>query len=168
VQGAVMQMISHGFVSGAMFLCIGVLYDQMHSRQIADYGGVVNRMPRFAALFVLFSLANAGLPGTSGFIGEFMVILGAVKFNFWIGLLAATALILGAAYSLFLVKRVIFGKVTNSHVAHLVDLNKREFFMLGLLAIAVIAMGLYPAPFTDAMQTSVADLLQHVAISKAN
>ncbi len=168
VQGGVMQMISHGFVSGAMFLCIGVLYDRMHSRQIADYGGVVNTMPKFAALFVLFSLANCGLPATSGFVGEFMVILGAVKFNFWIGLLAATALIFGAAYSLWLVKRVIFGAVGNHHVAELVDLNAREFFMLGILAVAVIAMGLYPAPFTDAMQVSVADLLKHVAISKAH
>ncbi len=168
VQGGLAQMISHGFVSGAMFLCIGVLYDRMHSRQIVDYGGVVNKMPRFAALFVLFSLANAGLPGTSGFIGEFLVILGAVKFNFWIGMLAATALILGAAYSLWLVKRVIFGAVANKHVAELVDLNGREFAMLGLLAIAVIAMGLYPAPFTDAMQTSVTDLLKHVAVSKLN
>ena len=168
VQGGLMQMISHGFVSGAMFLCIGVLYDRMHSRKIADYGGVVNTMPKFAALFVLFSLANCGLPATSGFIGEFMVILGAVKFNFWIGLLAATALIFGAAYSLWLVKRVIFGAVGNKNVAALHDLNKREFFMLGVLAVAVIAMGLYPAPFTDAMQVSVADLLKHVAISKAH
>ena len=168
VQGGMMQMISHGFVSGAMFLCIGVLYDRMHSRQIADYGGVVNTMPKFSALFVLFSLANCGLPATSGFVGEFMVILGAVKFNFWIGLLAATALIFGAAYSLWLVKRVVFGAVANHHVAELVDLNKREFFMLGVLAVAVIAMGLYPAPFTDAMQVSVADLLKQVAISKAH
>jgi len=167
VQGGLMQMISHGFVSGAMFLCIGVLYDRMHSRQIADYGGVVNTMPKFAALFVFFSLANCGLPATSGFIGEFMVILGAVKFNFWIGLLAATALIFGAAYSLWLVKRVIFGAAGNPQVAALVDLNKREFCMLGILAVAVIAMGLYPAPFTDAMQVSVADLLKHVAVSKA-
>lgn len=166
VQGGIVQMISHGFVSGAMFLCIGVLYDRMHSRQIADYGGVVNTMPRFAALFVLFSLANCGLPATSGFVGEFMVILGAVKFNFWIGLLAATALIFGAAYSLWLVKRVIFGKVGNKHVAELKDLNAREFLMLGVLAIAVIVMGLYPAPVTDAIQTSVSDLLKHVAISK--
>jgi NADH-quinone oxidoreductase subunit M len=166
VQGGMMQMISHGFVSGAMFLCIGVLYDRMHSRQIADYGGVVNKMPKFAALFVLFSLANCGLPATSGFVGEFMVILGAVKFNFWIGLLAATALIFGAAYSLWLVKRVVFGAVANQQVAHLKDLNQREFLMLGFLALAVIAMGLYPAPFTDAMQVSVTDLLQHVALSK--
>ncbi len=166
VQGGLMQMISHGFVSGAMFLCIGVMYDRMHSRQIADYGGVVNKMPKFAALFVLFSLANCGLPATSGFVGEFLVILGAVKFNFWIGLLAATALIFGAAYSLWLVKRVIFGAVANHHVAELVDLNAREFFMLGVLAIAVIGMGLYPAPFIDAMQNSVSDLLVHVAKSK--
>jgi NADH-quinone oxidoreductase subunit M len=168
VQGGIVQMISHGFVSGAMFLCIGVLYDRMHSRQIADYGGVINTMPRFAAFFVLFSLANCGLPATSGFVGEFMVILGAVKFNFWIGMLAATALIFGAAYSLWLVKRVVFGAVGNKHVAELHDLNKREFFMLSVLAVAVIAMGLYPAPFTDVMQTSVSDLLKHVAVSKVN
>jgi len=166
VQGGIIQMISHGFVSGAMFLCIGVLYDRMHSREIADYGGVVNTMPRFATFFVLFSLANAGLPGTSGFIGEFMVILASVQFNFWIGILAATALILGAAYSLWLVKRVVFGLVTNPHVAQLQDLNRREFLMLGVLAIAVIAMGLYPAPFTDVMQVSVSNLLEHVSVSK--
>jgi len=168
VQGGIVQMISHGFVSAAMFLCIGVLYDRMHSRQIADYGGVVNTMPRFAALFVLFSLANCGLPATSGFVGEFMVILGAVKFNFWIGLLAATALIFGAAYSLWLVKRVVFGAVGNAQVAKLQDVNMREFFMLGVLAMAVIAMGVYPLPVTDAMQTSVSDLLKHVALSKLN
>ncbi|SDF49383.1 MULTISPECIES: NADH-quinone oxidoreductase subunit M [unclassified Duganella] len=166
VQGAIMQMISHGFVSGAMFLCIGVLYDQAHSRNIADYGGVVNKMPKFAAFFILFSMANCGLPATSGFVGEFMVILGATQYNFWIGLLAATALIFGAAYSLWMAKRVIFGKVTNHHVAELVDLNGREFFMLGILAVATLYMGLYPAPFTDTMQTSVADLLAHVAHSK--
>ena len=166
IQGGIMQMISHGFVSGAMFLCIGVVYDRMHSRQIADYGGVVHVMPRFAALFVLFSFANAGLPATSGFIGEFMVILAAIKFNFWIGLLAATAVILGAAYSLWLVKRVVFGPVGNDHVKELTDLNRREFFMLGVMAIAVLAMGVYPFPFTEAMQVSVAELLQHVAVSK--
>ncbi|ATQ76170.1 NADH-quinone oxidoreductase subunit M [Massilia violaceinigra] len=166
VSGGIVQMISHGFISGAMFLCIGVLYDRMHSRQIADYGGVVNRMPKFAAFIVLFSMANCGLPATSGFVGEFMVILGAVEFNFWIGMLAATALIFGAAYSLWMVKRVVFGAVANKHVAELTDLNTREFVMLGILAIAVIAMGLYPAPFTDTMQTSVADLLQHVSVSK--
>ncbi|MES2321556.1 MAG: NADH-quinone oxidoreductase subunit M [Pseudomonadota bacterium] len=166
VQGGIVQMISHGFISGAMFLCIGVLYDRMHSRQIADYGGVVGTMPKFAAFIVLFSMANCGLPATSGFVGEFMVILGAVQYNFWIGMLAATALIFGAAYSLWMVKRVIFGAVANKHVAELTDLNKREFLMLGILAIAVMAMGLYPAPFTDTMQTSVADLLKHVAVSK--
>lgn len=166
VQGAIVQMISHGFISGAMFLCIGVLYDRVHSRNIVDYGGVVNTMPKFAALFVLFSMANCGLPATSGFVGEFMVILGAVKYNFWIGMLAATALIFGAAYSLWMVKRVVFGAIVHEHVAQLKDLNKREFFMLGMLAIAVIAMGVYPAPFTDAMQVSVADLLKHVAASK--
>jgi NADH-quinone oxidoreductase subunit M len=166
VQGGIVQMISHGFISGAMFLCIGVLYDRMHSRQIADYGGVVNLMPKFAALFVFFSMANCGLPATSGFVGEFMVILGAVQFDFWTGMLAATALIFGAAYSLWMVKRVIFGDVANKHVAELTDVNKREFFMLGVLALAVLYMGLYPAPFTDTMQTSVADLLKHVAVSK--
>ncbi len=166
VQGGIMQMISHGFVSGAMFLCIGVLYDRVHSRQIADYGGVVNTMPKFAAFFVLFSMANAGLPATSGFIGEFMVILGAVQYNFLIGIFAGTALILGAAYSLWLVKRVVFGEVANDNVAQLADLNKREFFMLGVLAIAVILMGVYPAPVGDAIQTSVADLLKHASVSK--
>ena len=166
MQGGIAQMISHGFISGAMFLCIGVLYDRMHSRDIADYGGVINRMPKFAAFFVLFSMANCGLPATSGFVGEFMVILGAVKFNFWIGMLAATALILGAAYSLWMAKRVMFGKIANHHVDQLTDINKREFFMFTLLAIAVLGMGLYPAPFTDTMQTSVADLLSHVAHSK--
>ncbi len=165
-QGGIVQMISHGFISGAMFLCIGVLYDRMHSRQIADYGGVVNVMPKFAAFVVLFSMANCGLPATSGFVGEFMVILGAVKYNFWIGMLAASALIFGAAYSLWMVKRVVFGKITNHHVHELTDVNPREFFMLGVLAIAVIWMGLYPAPFTDTMQTSVADLLKHVNVSK--
>ncbi len=166
MQGGIMQMISHGFVSGAMFMCIGVLYDRMHTREIADYGGVVNTMPRFAAFFILFSMANAGLPATSGFIGEFMVILSAVEFNFWIGLLTGTALILGAAYSLWLAKRVVFGEVANPNVAALTDVNKREFFVLGLLAIAVIGMGVYPAPFAEAMQVSVTDLLKHVAISK--
>jgi NADH-quinone oxidoreductase subunit M len=168
VQGAIAQMISHGFVSGAMFMCIGVLYDRMHTRQIADFGGVVHTMPRFATFFVLFSLANCGLPGTSGFVGEFMVILGAVKFNFWIGMAAALALILGAAYSLWLAKRVIYGAIANHHVAELLDLDKREFLILGLLAIAVIAVGLYPAPITDAMQVSVGELLKHIAISKIN
>ena len=166
VAGGIVQMISHGFISGAMFLCIGVLYDRMHSREIADYGGVVNTMPKFAAFIVLFSMANCGLPATSGFVGEFMVILGAVEYNFWIGMLAATALIFGAAYSLWMVKRVVFGEIANKNVAALVDLNKREFLMLGILAIAVIWMGVYPAPFTDTMQTSVADLIRHVNTSK--
>jgi NADH-quinone oxidoreductase subunit M len=166
MEGGIVQMVSHGFVSGAMFLCIGVLYDRVHSRNIADYGGVVNRMPKFAAFFVLFSMANSGLPATSGFVGEFLVILGAVKFDFWVGLLAATALILGAAYSLWMVKRVVFGPITNKKVAELTDINKREFFMLAVLAIAVLAMGLYPAPFTDTMQASVTDLLAHVQAGK--
>ncbi|ATJ86875.1 NADH-quinone oxidoreductase subunit M [Ralstonia solanacearum] len=166
VEGGIVQMISHGFISGAMFLCIGVLYDRVHSRQIADYGGVVNTMPKFAALSVFFAMANCGLPATSGFVGEFMVILGSVKFNFWIGLLAATALIFGAAYSLWMVKRVIFGDVGNQHVAELQDLNAREFFMLGVLAIATLYMGLYPKPFTDVMHASVVNLLTHVAQTK--
>ncbi len=165
-QGAYLQMISHGFISGAMFLSIGVLYDRVHSRNIADYGGVVNTMPKFAALFLLFGMANAGLPGTSGFIGEFMVILGAVKYHFWTGFLAATALILGAAYSLWMYKRVIFGAIANDAVAQLSDLNRREFWMLSTLAIAVLVMGVYPAPFTEAIDASVANLLQHIAQTK--
>jgi NADH-quinone oxidoreductase subunit M len=164
--GGIVQMISHGFVSGAMFFCIGVLYDRMHSRNIADYGGVVNTMPKFAAFFVLFAMANAGLPATSGFVGEFMVILGAVKFDFWVALLAATTLILGAAYTLWMVKRVVFGEVANRHVAALTDVNARELLVLTLLAAAVLWMGVYPKPFTDLMDASVAQLLQHVAQSK--
>ncbi|MEC5386977.1 NADH-quinone oxidoreductase subunit M [Uliginosibacterium sp. H3] len=166
VEGALVQMISHGFVSGAMFLCIGVLYDRMHTRQIADYGGVVNRMPKFAALFMLFAMANAGLPATSGFVGEFMVILGAVKFNFWIGFAAATTLIMGAAYTLWMYKRVVFGAVANSHVAELDDINKREFAFLLVLAVCVLVMGLYPLPITEVMHASVSNLLQHVAAGK--
>jgi NADH-quinone oxidoreductase subunit M len=166
VEGGLVQMISHGFVSGAMFLCIGVMYDRVHSRQISDYGGVVNTMPKFAAFFMLFSMANCGLPATSGFVGEFLVILAAVGYNFYIGLLAATALILGAAYSLWMYKRVAFGEVTNEHVAKLKDLDAREFVMLGLLAAATLFMGLYPAPFTDVMHTSVVELLKHAATSK--
>ena len=166
VEGAIVQMVSHGFVSAAMFLCIGVLYDRMHSRQIADYGGVINTMPRFVTFFVLFSMANAGLPATSGFVGEFMVIMGAVQYNFWIGLLAATALILGASYSLWMVKRVAFGDVANDHVRDLKDLSSREFLILGLMALAVIYMGVHPKPFTDVMHTSVEALLQHVSHSK--
>jgi NADH-quinone oxidoreductase subunit M len=159
-------MVSHGFVSGAMFMCIGVLYDRMHTRQIADYGGVVNRMPRFAALFVLFAMANAGLPATSGFVGEFMVILAAVKFNFWVGLLAATTLIFGAAYTLWMVKRVIFGEVANDHVNALKDTNDREFWLLMVLAFFVMLMGLWPALFTDYMTVSVDGLLRHLSVSK--
>ncbi len=166
MEGGIVQMISHGFISGAMFLCIGVLYDRVHSRNIADYGGVVNTMPKFAALLLFFSMANCGLPATSGFVGEFMVILAAVKFNFWIGFLAATALILGAAYSLWMYKRVAFGDVVNEHVAALKDIGAREFFMLGLLAVATLYMGLYPKPFTDVMHGSVVELLKHVAVSK--
>jgi NADH-quinone oxidoreductase subunit M len=166
VEGALVQMISHGFISGAMFLCIGVMYDRMHSRQIADYGGVVHTMPKFAAFFLFFAMANSGLPATSGFVGEFMVILGAIKFDFWVGFAAATTLILGAAYTLWMVKRVAFGAVANDHVAELQDIGGREFLFLALLALAVLAMGLYPFPFTDVMHASVDNLLKHVAVSK--
>lgn len=166
--GGIVQMIGHGFVSAAMFLCIGVLYDQAHSREIASYGGVVNTMPKFAAFALLFAMANCGLPATAGFVGEWMVILGAVQFNFWIGTAAASALIFGAAYTLWMYKRVYLGPVTNETVKKLKDINAREFFMLGLLAFAVMYMGLYPKPFTDVMNSSVADLLRHVAISKLN
>jgi len=166
VSGGIVQMISHGFVSAAMFLAIGVLYDRMHSREIASYGGVVNTMPRFTAFALLFVMANCGLPGTAGFVGEWMVILGAVKVNFWVGMAAASALIFGAAYSLWMFKRVYLGPVANDHVKHLVDINKREFFFLALLAIAVLYMGIYPKPFTDVMDVSVAELLRHVAQSK--
>jgi NADH-quinone oxidoreductase subunit M len=164
--GAIVQMVSHGFVSGAMFLCIGVLYDRVHSRDIAAYGGVVNTMPRFAALAVFFAMANCGLPGTAGFVGEWMVILGTVKVNFWIAALAATTLIWGAAYTLWMVKRVYFGEIANDDVRTLTDLNGREFAMLGILALAVLAMGLYPKPFTDVMHASVVELLRHVSVTK--
>ena len=166
VEGALVQMISHGFVSAAMFLCVGVMYDRMHSRQIADYGGVVNTMPKFAAFMMLFAMANCGLPATSGFVGEFMVIMGATKFNFWIGFLAATTLIFGAAYTLWMYKRVIFGAIANDHVRDLKDINGREYLFLALLAIAVLGMGIFPAPFTEIMHVSVSDLLKHVAVSK--
>ncbi|WP_119155764.1 NADH-quinone oxidoreductase subunit M [Caldimonas tepidiphila] len=166
VSGAIVQMISHGFVSGAMFLCIGVLYDRMHSRQIGDYGGVVNTMPKFAAFALLFSMANAGLPGTAGFVGEWMVILGTVQVNFWLGAIAATALVFGASYTLWMYKRVYFGPVTNDNVRTLTDINAREFLMLAVLAVAVLWMGVYPKPFTDVMHHSVTDLLRHVAVSK--
>jgi NADH-quinone oxidoreductase subunit M len=166
VAGGIVQMISHGFVSGAMFLCIGVLYDRVHSREIAAYGGVVNTMPKFAAFALLFAMANCGLPGTAGFVGEWMVILGTVQLNFWLGLLAATAMITGAAYTLWMVKRVYFGDVANGDVKALTDINAREFLALGLLAAATLWMGLFPKPFTDLMNPSVAELLRHVAITK--
>jgi NADH-quinone oxidoreductase subunit M len=166
VSGGLVQMIAHGFVSGAMFLSIGVLYDRVHSREIASYGGVVNTMPRFSAFALLFAMANCGLPGTAGFVGEWMVILGAVKFNFWIGLLASTALIFGAAYTLWMYKRVYLGPVANDDVKALQDINAREFLMLALLAVAVLYMGIHPKPFTDVMDPSVAQLLKHVAVSK--
>ncbi len=166
MSGGIVQMVSHGFISGAMFLCIGVLYDRVHSREIAAYGGVVNTMPKFAAFAVFFAMANSGLPGTSGFIGEWMVILGTVKAGFWLAMLAATALIFGAAYNLWMVKRVYFGPVANDHVKALTDLNSREFLMMAVLAIAVLWMGVYPKPFTDVMHVSVTELLKHVAQSK--
>ena len=166
MQGAVVQMVSHGFVAGAMFLCIGVLYDRLHTRQIADYGGVINRMPKFAALFLLFSMANAGLPATSGFVGEFLVILGAVQFDFWIGLLAATALIWGAGYSLWMYKRVVFGPVANPNVDKMEDVNRREFWLLMRMAALVLFMGIYPKFFTDLIQVSVEQLLTHVSQTK--
>jgi NADH-quinone oxidoreductase subunit M len=168
VAGGIVQMIAHGFVSAAMFLCIGVLYDRVHSREIASYGGVVNTMPKFAALGLFFAMANCGLPGTAGFVGEWMVILGGVKYNFWIGFTAASALIFGAAYTLWMFKRVYLGPVVNDDVKGLTDINGREFLMLGLLAAATLWMGLYPKPFTDVMNTSVADLLLHVAKTKLN
>ena len=166
MQGAIIQMISHGFVSGAMFLSIGVLYDRMHTRRIADYGGVLNKMPHFGALFIFFAMANCGLPATSGFVGEFLVILGAVEYDFWIALAAGTSLVLGAAYSLWMVKRVVFGAVANDHVRDLQDVNAREFAILMVMAAAVLAMGLYPKPFTDITEQSVKALLEHVAHSK--
>lgn len=166
VEGAMVQMVSHGFISGALFLMIGVLYDRMHSRNIADYGGVVNSMPVFAAFAVFFAMANAGLPGTSGFVGEFMVILAAFKANFWIAFLAATTLILGAAYTLWMVKRVFYGEIKNDNVKALQDINPRERLIMWVLAVAVLALGLYPAPLVDVMHVSVDNLLQHVAQSK--
>ena len=168
VSGGLVQMIAHGFVSGAMFLSIGVLYDRVHSREIASYGGVVNTMPKFTAFALFFAMANCGLPATAGFVGEWMVILGAVKFNFWIGMAAASALIFGAAYTLWMFKRVYLGPVANDDVKTLTDINAREFLMLALLAVAVLYMGIYPKPFTDVMGTSVAELLKHVALSKLN
>lgn len=166
IEGAMVQMISHGFISAAMFLCVGVVYDRMHSRLIADYGGVVNTMPVFAAFMVFFAMANAGLPGTSGFVGEFMVIIASFKANFWFAFLAATTLILGAAYTLWMVKRVVFGDIANDNVAALSDINQREKLMLGLLAAMVLFMGLWPQPLVDVMHASVANLVQHVTVSK--
>ena len=166
VTGGIVQMIAHGFVSGAMFLCIGVLYDRVHSREIAAYGGVINQMPRFAVFVVLFAMANCGLPGTAGFVGEWMVILGTVQVNFWLGLLTATALISGAAYTLWMIKRVYYGEVANADVRAMQDIGVREFLVLTLLAVAVLWMGLQPKPFTDVMQVSVDQLLRHVAVSK--
>jgi len=166
VEGALVQMISHGFVSGAMFFSIGVMYDRAHSRLIADYGGVVNTMPKFAAFFMLFAMANAGLPATSGFVGEFMVILAAVEHNFWVAFAAASTMIVGAAYTLWMYKRVVFGSVANHHVAELSDINGREFLVFVLFAIGALGMGLYPQPFTEVMHSSVDELLRHVALSK--
>jgi NADH-quinone oxidoreductase subunit M len=166
VEGALVQSISHGFVSAALFFCVGVLYDRMHTRMISDYGGVVNTMPKFAALMMLFAMANSGLPATSGFVGEFMVIMGAMKANFWLAFVAATTLVFGAAYTLWMYKRVMFGAVANSHVGALQDLNKREILVLGSLAIAVLFMGVYPLPFTEVMHASVNELLRHVSASK--
>jgi NADH-quinone oxidoreductase subunit M len=166
LDGAMVQMISHGVVSGAMFFCVGVLYDRVHSREISAYGGVINKMPVFGAFAVLFAMANCGLPGTSGFVGEFLVILAAFKANFWYAALAATTLILGAAYTLWLVKRVIFGKVGNHHVEELKDLDGREFFVLGLLAVAVLLLGLWPAPLLDTMRGSIEHLTQQILATK--
>ncbi len=166
MEGAIIQMISHGFISGALFLCVGVLYDRLHSRMIADYGGVANRMPVFAALFMLFAMANSGLPGTSGFVGEFMVIMGAAKANFWYAAAAATTLVFGAAYTLWMYKRVIFGAVANHHVGELKDINAREILVLGLLAAAVLVMGVWPNPFAEVLHVPVSDLLNHVMQSK--
>jgi NADH-quinone oxidoreductase subunit M len=166
LEGGMVQMVSHGFISGAMFLCVGVMYDRMHSREIADYGGVVNTMPVFAAFMVFFAMANAGLPGTSGFVGEFMVILASFKASFWIAFLAATTLILGAAYTLWMIKRVIFGEVANDNVKALTDINKREFLFLAILAIAVLMLGLWPDPLVKVMHPTIENLLNHITISK--
>jgi NADH-quinone oxidoreductase subunit M len=166
IEGGLLQMISHGFVSGALFLGIGVLYDRVHSRQIADYGGVAHKMPVFAAFFVLFAMANSGLPGTSGFVGEFLVILGAIQANFWYALIAASTLITGAAYTLWMVKRVFYGVVSNDHVAHLTDITLREKVIFSILAVCILGMGVYPLPFIDMMHVSVHDLLAHISFSK--
>jgi NADH-quinone oxidoreductase subunit M len=166
IEGGLIQMISHGFVSGALFLCVGVMYDRVHSRQIGDYGGVANTMPKFAAFFMLFAMANAGLPGTSGFVGEFMVILGTIQVSFWWAAAAGLTLIFGAAYTLWMYKRVVFGPVANEQVAKLQDIDGREFIVLAILAVCVLAMGIYPLPVTEVMHASVNNLLDHVAHSK--
>ncbi len=166
MEGGIVQMISHGFVSGAMFLCVGVMYDRLHSRQINDYGGVVHTMPKFAGFMVLFAMANAGLPGTAGFVGEFMVILSAFKASFWLAFIAATTLIIGAAYTLWMVKRVVYGEVRNEKVAALTDINNREFLFLGILALMVLALGLWPAPLLEVMESTVQHLLAHIGVSK--
>ncbi|MEL7185965.1 MAG: NADH-quinone oxidoreductase subunit M [Pseudomonadota bacterium] len=166
VSGAMVQMISHGLISGAMFLCVGVMYDRVHSRKIADYGGVANTMPVFAAFMVLFSMANAGLPGTSGFVGEFMVIIASFKANFWYAFFAATTLILGAAYTLWMIKRVVYGEVANENVANLTDLNRREFIVLAILALSVLVVGLWPAPLVDMMNVTIEQLIEQVGQSK--
>ena len=166
VSGGMVQMVSHGLISGAMFLCVGVLYDRVHSREIADYGGVANTMPVFAAFMVLFAMANAGLPGTSGFVGEFMVIIASFKANPWFAFFAATTLILGAAYTLWMVKRVVYGEVANDNVAALEDLNRREFIVLGILAIAVLLVGLWPAPLIDMMNVTIEHLVEQAGQTK--
>ncbi len=166
IEGAMVQMISHGFISGAMFLCVGMMYDRLHSRQISDYGGVANKMPVFAAFFMLFAMANAGLPGTSGFVGEFMVIMAAIEVNFWYAFCAATTLIFGAAYTLWMYKRVVFGAVANAKVESLNDVSSREILILAILAAAVLWIGLYPLPLTEVMHATVDDLLAHLSRSK--
>jgi NADH-quinone oxidoreductase subunit M len=166
MRGGIIQMISHGFISAALFLCVGVLYDRVHSREIRAYGGVANRMPVFAAFFVLFAMANSGLPGTSGFIGEFLVVLGAMKVNFWYAFLAATTLVFGAAYTLWMVKRVLYGEVANEEVALLKDVGRRELAFLAILAVLVLAVGVYPKPLGDVMDPTIQELLRHVNQSK--
>ena len=166
VEGALVQMISHGFISGALFLCVGVMYDRLHSRMIGDYGGVAHRMPVFAAFMMLFALANSGLPGTSGFVGEFMVILASFKAGAWIAVLAATTLVLGAAYTLWMYKRVVYGPVANDGVASLADIGRRELAVLAVLAVMVLVLGLWPAPLLEVMEPSVAHLLEHLGRSK--
>jgi NADH-quinone oxidoreductase subunit M len=166
LEGAMIQMISHGFISGALFLCVGIMYDRVHSREIKDYGGVVNTMPHFAAFMMLFAMANAGLPGTSGFVGEFVVILSAYQASFWIAFLAALTLILGAAYTLWMYKRVIFGEIANDNVKYLKDINSRETFILSMLVIVVLLFGIYPAPLFDAMHPTLEHLFEQMLQSK--